>query len=124
MHLKLEYNQSWGYDRDKDLFRARPPTLQLTQFDICNSFVDARNMLAILANSKQTLTSKFVFFVTLSGKTTWRKLLSSIGREYRHLTSFTLNRLQEERSGRALQFDSVIGKGLFDGIIKKRCEGG
>ncbi|KAI0140470.1 hypothetical protein GGR57DRAFT_488129 [Xylariaceae sp. FL1272] len=99
-----------------------PPVLdsalpKLKKLELFSGGLSARNILAILSNSKQSLTGISVRLFTLLGNATWAELLSRICDEFPHLAWFKLTSIGEHStSGRrvvafpGLDKDSVVGE--------------
>ncbi|KAF2725460.1 hypothetical protein K431DRAFT_280833 [Polychaeton citri CBS 116435] len=69
----------------------------LKQLDLSSATLQTRNVLSVLANSKDSLTGISLRHITLSqGQgSSWRELLSMVGNDYPRLTSFHVMALKE-----------------------------
>jgi len=92
---------------------------QLQKLSIQSSQLHSRTVLAVLKNSKHSLTSVSFSMVTLIEDSTWTELLSSIGEGFPHLTHF---RIRFVRQGNPSSNDVVtfLGFGNDESIEQYR----
>lgn len=71
------------------------PWPALEKLELSTARLSAPSIMTILSNSKQSLTGISFRFMTLGNDLAWAELLSRIGNEFPHLTSFKLTNLSE-----------------------------
>jgi hypothetical protein len=93
---------------------------KLTEFSLRNSRISAGDLLAMIESSKESLTHITFQQVVLNHGATWREVLTSIAKECRALTGFTLAIIRETNGGGpAVDFREVR-----DVDIPEQCRAG
>ena len=71
------------------------PWPALEKLELSTARLSAASIMTMLSNSKQSLTGISFHLMTLGNDSAWAELLSRIGNEFPHLTSFKLTNLSE-----------------------------
>jgi hypothetical protein len=83
-------------DEIAQYLKAIDPIVRLKRLSMHHLFLDEGTVLALLANSRDTLTTFHLHSMVLVDHGSWKDLLSIIGRKYPRLTEFRLLVLKEE----------------------------
>ncbi|KAF3407743.1 hypothetical protein DPV78_001401 [Talaromyces pinophilus] len=110
------------------LYNATLPALEKLELSMADLSVPS--IMAILSNSKQSLTGISFHLMTLGNNSTWVELLNRIHNEFPHLTWFKLSNLTEGIGRLRITFpgldkDSVVGEPYKNGLklIQRGPEG-
>lgn len=113
-----------GSPRDTAVFADIPiPKLKHFELHGTHSAWHAHSILAILANSKHTLTHISLIQVTLNQGSTWRELLSSIGADFHKLTSLHLRFPRQNTVSQAIS-EAVSFLGFTEDAVAEECRSG
>ncbi|KAH7341196.1 hypothetical protein BKA66DRAFT_555102 [Pyrenochaeta sp. MPI-SDFR-AT-0127] len=104
-NLKISIERPWNEEGDS-MFSTGVPVSKLRSIDILMSTLPAHNILMLIANSKQSLTSFSFSLMRLSRGSAWRDLLTRIGSDFPALNFFNLKFLSEE-GFRTIQFQEL-----------------
>lgn len=111
--LELSFQEPGRMRKSDQLVSPTMPLPKLQRLEISVAVLSAQTVMAILSNSRHSLTSISFCRVELFQESTWRELLGSIGSEFPRLISFDFEGLAEGAIGerkvrfRGLSRDSV-----------------
>lgn len=120
--LSLSFSQPHHMLHTPSFFLNNKTFPSLEKLELSMSRLSILSIMAILSNSKQSLTGISFHLVTLGNDSTWAELLSRICNDFAHLTWFKLTNLSEGPMGELritfpdLDRDSVVGEPYKKGL--------